>query len=127
MRVAQPKAQRDALPFVTPVSFVVRRQNPVAESTVTSGETNCNNGVTPIAITVVCTVHNEIGLCNRDQLLEIIRTVGPDVIFEEMRFEDSAARYRDRFHYTLEMNAITEYKESKRSANHLLSVTDRAG
>jgi hypothetical protein len=60
-------------------------------------------------ITLVCSVHRENGLCNAAELLKILRTIEPDVIFEEVRPSDVDSYYK----WTLEAQAIAKYFELK--------------
>jgi len=60
-------------------------------------------------ITLVCTVHRERGLCNESELIRILETIGPDVIFEEIRPSDFGAYYRDKSFSTLETRAVSSY------------------
>lgn len=66
-------------------------------------------------ITLVCTAHTENGLCNENELLEILQAIGPDVIFEELRSADFDAFYGDKSKHTLEMRAVTRYLKSKKA------------
>jgi hypothetical protein len=45
-------------------------------------------------ITLVCSIHRENGLCNAEELLKILRTIEPEVVFEEMRPSDFASYLR---------------------------------
>ncbi|HKY22039.1 MAG TPA: hypothetical protein VJM31_12550 [Vicinamibacterales bacterium] len=54
-------------------------------------------------ITVVCTMHREMGLCNDRELLRILEMIGPDVIFQGIRASDSPSLK------TLEMHAVGEF------------------
>lgn len=60
-------------------------------------------------ITLVCTTHKEKGQCNELELIRILETICPDVIFEEMRPLDFASYYTDRSRSTLETRAISKY------------------
>lgn len=60
-------------------------------------------------ITIVGTVHEELGLCNEQELLAILKSIKPDVVFEEIRPEDHAALYRSEDKLTVEMSAILSY------------------
>jgi hypothetical protein len=57
-------------------------------------------------ITLVCTVHREMGLCNEDELIVILNAIGPDVIFDEIRQADFDSHYQDASKHTLEMRAV---------------------
>jgi len=60
-------------------------------------------------ITLVCTMHNENGLCSEHELLKILETIGPDVFFEEIRQSDFDSYYRDRSRSTLETRTVNRY------------------
>lgn len=60
-------------------------------------------------ITLVCTTHSEMGLCDENELLRIFETLDPDVIFEEIRPNDHGWLYRDKSKHTLEMRTICTY------------------
>lgn len=60
-------------------------------------------------IILVGTVHRELGSCNESELIRILETIGPDVIFEEIRPSDFDALYRDTPKHSLEMGAISRY------------------
>ena len=57
-------------------------------------------------VTVVCSVHWENGLCNADELLRILRAIGPAVVFQEIRPSD---------HRSLEAQAMARYRQFKSS------------
>ena len=60
-------------------------------------------------ITLVCTVHSEMGLCNENELIRILEAVGPDVIFEEIHPSDFDSYYRDKSKHTLETRTVGRY------------------
>lgn len=66
-------------------------------------------------ITLISTVHEEIGKCNSDQLCEIIEKINPEVIFlealENTYSEYDKMRYSSFgvFHEKLELSAIQKY------------------
>lgn len=67
------------------------------------------------SITIISTIHNEIGKCNSDELLAIIEKLGPEVIFLEA-LEDTYSKYQKNsfstfgvFHQKLEVKAIQKY------------------
>ena len=69
-------------------------------------------------ITIISTVHKEHGKCNADELLKIIETISPEVIFLEA-LESSYSDYDHiRFsqfgvyHERLEINAIQKYSQN---------------
>ena len=64
-------------------------------------------------ITLVCSVHRERGLCNAAELLEILRAIGPDVVFEEILPSDFDSFYKHGTKSNLESQAITKYREFK--------------
>ncbi len=64
-------------------------------------------------ITLVCTAHVEVGLCNENELVGILQAVDPDVIFEELRSADFDSFYGDTSKHTLEMRAITSFLKSR--------------
>ena len=64
-------------------------------------------------ITLVCTVHNERGLCNENELLRILEAIGPEVIFEEIRPSDFQSYYADKSKHTLEMRTVGRYLKRK--------------
>jgi hypothetical protein len=61
-------------------------------------------------ITLVCSAHRENGLCNAEELLEILRAIEPEVIFEELRPSEFDLYYRQG---GVEAHAITRYREYK--------------
>lgn len=62
-------------------------------------------------ITLVCTVHNERGLCSENELVRILETIGPDVIFEEIRPSDFDSFYASK--HTLETRAVARYLKAR--------------
>jgi hypothetical protein len=59
-------------------------------------------------VTVIFTRHDSDGMCNSDELLKILWTIQPDIIFEEIGYEVYDQIYfQDRT--TLESNAIKLY------------------
>jgi hypothetical protein len=64
-------------------------------------------------ITLVCSTHRPNGLCNARELLEILRAIKPDVVFEEMLPADFDSYYRHRTESHVESQAITRYREFK--------------
>jgi hypothetical protein len=55
-------------------------------------------------ITLVCSIHNANGKCNVEQMAIILRALGPDIIFQEVRPSDE---------WSLEAQAVTEYRKFK--------------
>ena len=55
-------------------------------------------------ITLVCSVHNANGKCNIEQLVKILRALGADVVFQEVRPSDD---------WSLEAQAVAEYRKFK--------------
>ena len=64
-------------------------------------------------ITLVCTVHSERGLCNENELFRILETIGPEVIFEEIRPSDFESYYGDKSKHTLEMRTVDDRGRSQ--------------
>ena len=62
-------------------------------------------------ITLICSTHNEHGRCTAGALLAILRAMGPDVIFEEIRPTDFDAFYEAQ--KIVEVRAITQYRQGK--------------
>ncbi|MBD3615369.1 MAG: hypothetical protein HUJ22_02265 [Gracilimonas sp.] len=66
-------------------------------------------------ITLISTVHKEIGKCNADELCEIIERISPEVIFLEALektysdYEESLFSSFGIFHKKLEISAIQKY------------------
>lgn len=56
------------------------------------------------AITLVCSIHNENGSCNVEQLVKILQAIGPDVIFQEVGPSHD---------WSMEARAIAEYRKIK--------------
>lgn len=68
-------------------------------------------------ITLICTVHKDMGKCNSKELLKLIKKNKPDVIFEEL----SETTYRECYELgreTLESSAIKMYLEDN-NVNHI--------
>lgn len=66
-------------------------------------------------VTLVCTVHHEIGKCNVQELVKILVAVGPQVIFEEIRPDDFESFYTDESKCTVEIRAIKEYLKGRKA------------
>ncbi len=69
-------------------------------------------------ITLISTVHKEIGQCNSNELYKIIKTINPDVIFLEA-FENSYSKYHQMlfsqfgvYQERLEIKAIQAYSQN---------------
>lgn len=61
-------------------------------------------------ITLNCTVHNEGGRCNPEELCEVIKQIKPDIIFEELSYSNFDEFYhRQTQRHTLETDAIKKY------------------
>jgi hypothetical protein len=61
-------------------------------------------------ITLNCTVHNEYGRCNPEELYEVIKQLKPEIIFEELSYPDFDEFYhRQTPRRTLETDAIKKY------------------
>jgi pheromone shutdown protein TraB len=70
------------------------------------------------SITLISTVHKEIGQCNSNELYKIIESIKPDVIFLEA-FENSYSKYQQMlftqfevYHERLEIKAIQAYSQN---------------
>jgi pheromone shutdown protein TraB len=70
------------------------------------------------SITLISTVHKEIGQCNSNELYKIIESIKPDVIFLEA-FENSYSKYQQMlftqfevYHERLEIKAIKAYSQN---------------
>jgi hypothetical protein len=60
-------------------------------------------------ITLICTRHDEKGLCNIEALHKIIKSVNPDVIFEEIPPSFFDEYYKFKTKHNLETDAINMY------------------
>ncbi len=70
-------------------------------------------------ITLICTVHNEIGKCNSEELYKILELIKPQVIFEELS-NDLFVRFYQRVQTTnepLEVRCIKKYLEKHEVKN----------
>lgn len=79
-------------------------------------------------ITLLSTVHKEIGKCNSDELYKILQSISPDVIFLEA-FENSYSQYHQMlfsqfgiYQERLEIKAIQAY--SQNHTFHYVPVLD---
>ena len=63
-------------------------------------------------ITLICTVHEEKGICNLNELYKIIEKINPEIIFEEIPPSAFDAYYKDKNRNNLETNTINKYLES---------------
>lgn len=63
-------------------------------------------------ITLICTEHEEKGICNLDELYKIIEKINPEIIFEEIPPSFFDAYYKDKNKNNLETNTINKYLES---------------
>jgi hypothetical protein len=63
-------------------------------------------------IILICTVHNEAGACNLNELYTIIETINPEVIFEEIPPCAFDEYYKDKEKANLETNTIIRYLEN---------------
>ncbi len=62
-------------------------------------------------ITLICTVHEEKGICNINELYKIIEKINPEIIFEEIPPSAFDAYYKDKNRNNLETNTINKYLE----------------
>jgi hypothetical protein len=65
-------------------------------------------------ITLIATVHREIGICNSTELYKIIEQVNPDIIFEELFVDSFMAIYEGLRNDTLETKTIKRYLQKHR-------------
>jgi hypothetical protein len=64
-------------------------------------------------VTLVCTIHSEIGKCNSDELYKIIDYINPDVIFEELPCKSFDKIYNsNRSDIPLEAKCIKKYLQN---------------
>jgi hypothetical protein len=71
-------------------------------------------------ITLNCTVHNECGRCNSEELYEVIKHIKPDIIFEELSRPNFDVFYhRQTRHHTLETGAIKKYMRDGYCIKHI--------
>lgn len=59
-----------------------------------------------------CTVHNECGRCNPEELCALIKQIRPDIIFEELSHPNFDDFYNRQTRRTLETDAIKKYLSS---------------
>lgn len=69
-------------------------------------------------ITLIFSIHEELGACNSQALLKIIEAIAPDVIFEELSESLYQQAYHSKTLHNLESVAIREYT-SKCNIPHL--------
>ena len=50
-------------------------------------------------ITLICTVHEEKGICNINELYKIIERINPEIIFEEINPSAFDEYYKDKKSY----------------------------
>ncbi len=69
-------------------------------------------------VTIIFTAHSEIGNCNSDALYQILETINPDVIFEEIseKWFDKAYSMAESNQLPLEVKCIRKYIQ-----NHIIS------
>lgn len=65
-------------------------------------------------ITLIGTIHKELGKCNSDELYKIIQSIRPDVIFEEMSSDlfDKVYNKNQFFEESLETKSIKRYLQN---------------
>lgn len=63
-------------------------------------------------IILIGTAHIEKGECNSDELYKIIKSIKPDVIFDEIPFSHFNAFYVNKTQRTLESDGINQYLKS---------------
>jgi hypothetical protein len=62
-------------------------------------------------ITLICTVHRHTGSCNAAELLKILRSIQPAVVFEEVTPSDFDSYYKYKTMHKLESQAIAAYSQ----------------
>lgn len=62
-------------------------------------------------ITIVGTVHNERGRCNKAELVKILDVISPNVVFEEISEKAYREMYVENGTWKLESEAIKEYQK----------------
>ncbi len=62
-------------------------------------------------ITVLCTIHEETGNCNSSELYKIIRSLKPQVIFEELSVKNFIKFYQQNYR-SLETDAVMRYTKT---------------
>jgi len=61
-------------------------------------------------ITLISTIHKENGKCNSDELLKIIESISPEIIFEECTPSDFHRYYQEKIPTaSLEVNTVKKY------------------
>lgn len=63
-------------------------------------------------ITLIFTKHEEDGNCNSMELYEIIESINPEIIFEELSDSNFRKCYHEKNLITLETNAIKKYLQN---------------
>lgn len=64
-------------------------------------------------ITILGTIHKNLGQCNVAKLVDVLKAVGPEVIFEEIRPADHERFYREAPGQIVEVDAIRVFSELK--------------
>jgi len=75
-------------------------------------------------VTLICTRHEEKGMCNINELYNIIETINPELIFEEIPPSFFDAYYKDKNRNNLETNTIYKYLESHQIEHILVDYYD---
>lgn len=76
-------------------------------------------------ITIISSKHVELGKCNSLQLLEILNSINPEVIFEELPKSYFGLYYGNlSTKFTLETIAIANFLKSKKAKQVLVDTTD---
>jgi hypothetical protein len=68
-------------------------------------------------ITLICTIHTEIGQCNSNELYRIIEEINPEIIFDEIPSSRYNAHFIGQSVTTLETDAIKRYMK-----NHKVNI-----
>lgn len=75
-------------------------------------------------ITLIGTRHKELGKCNSKELYQILKSLRPDVIFEEMPPKDFDDYYGSKKRSKLESIAIFQYKQEKEALQIPIDLND---
>lgn len=76
-------------------------------------------------ITVISTSHSESGRCNSDELYKIIKSINPEVIFEELPSKSFNDYYNGNLPYaTLEVKCIKNYLKSHTTKHYPVDVAN---
>jgi pheromone shutdown protein TraB len=60
-------------------------------------------------VSIISSIHKELGKCNTEELYRIIEKIKPEVIFEELDYPRFYEAYKERQPFSLETDTITIY------------------